>query len=47
MIIIKHRQNNINDLNNIPNNYGIEVDLRNHGEEIVVIHDPFNDDAVT
>ncbi|MGP4688231.1 hypothetical protein ACSV5K_17885 [Agrobacterium pusense] len=47
MIIIKHRQNLIEELAAASNTYGIEVDLRNHGDKIVVFHDPFNDDAVT
>lgn len=47
MIIIKHRQNLIEELVTTPNTYGVEIDLRNHGDKIVVFHDPFNNDAVT
>ena len=46
MIRIKHRTNDIHQLQNTPFNYGVEIDIRNHGDEILVVHDPFSTDAV-
>lgn len=37
-----HRINTINELTNISNNYGIELDLRdNLNDELILVHDPF------
>ena len=43
MLIISHRVNTITDLINTPLNYGIEVDLRDFNENIIIAHDPFSD----
>ena len=43
MLIISHRVNTITDLMNTPLNYGIEVDLRDFNENIILAHDPFTD----
>ena len=43
MLIISHRVNTITDLINTPLNYGIEVDLRDFNENIILAHDPFTD----
>jgi len=36
-----HRINNIKSLRVIPNNYGIELDLRDFGDKLILEHDPF------
>jgi hypothetical protein len=41
MIIIRHRINSINELLNIPIDYGVEIDLRSLGQELILEHDPF------
>ena len=40
-IYIAHRINTIKDLRQIPNNIGIELDLRDNNDSIHIIHDPF------
>jgi len=47
MIIIDHRRNTLPQLQATPHQYGIEVDLRNHGQDIIVTHDPFVTEGVT
>ena len=42
MNIIKHRVNTIEELKNVNHEYGIEVDVRYHNNEIILHHDPFN-----
>ena len=41
MLFIDHRRNTIAQLKETNPRYGVEVDLRNHGQEIIVTHDPF------
>jgi len=41
MILIVHRRNTIEDLKATPNGYGVEVDIRSRGEELIIHHDPF------
>ena len=41
MLIIKHAVNTIDQLQATPAEYGIEVDIRAFGSEIVLHHDPF------
>ena len=41
MIIIKHRVNSIEDLKKTSNKYGVEIDLRSYGQQIIVDHEPF------
>ena len=36
-----HRINNSNELNKFPDNYGIEIDLRDKDDRIILVHDPF------
>ena len=43
IIYISHRINNVSELNNIPTEYGVEIDLRDNGENIILQHDPFKD----
>ncbi len=42
-MIIQHRVNQSFLLQSIPREYGIEVDLRSSGNEIICSHDPFNE----
>ena len=42
MIIINHRINNIEGLEMLPPNQGIEVDVRYHKGDLILHHDPFN-----
>lgn len=41
MKIISHRRNTIEELAATPRKYGIEVDIRSCGEQLVIHHDPF------
>lgn len=38
---IAHRINTIEELVNIPNHCGVELDLRDYGSDIIIQHDPF------
>ncbi|MFL2485667.1 MAG: hypothetical protein ACJ0Q5_03600 [Candidatus Neomarinimicrobiota bacterium] len=44
-IFIKHRINSIEDLENIPQEYGVEVDIRIYNNEIILNHEPFKSGA--
>jgi len=41
MEFISHRINKVKDLINLPEIYGVELDLRDMGDEIVISHDPY------
>jgi hypothetical protein len=41
MIIIKHRVNSIEELDTTDYKYGVEIDLRSSGLELIIEHDPF------
>ena len=41
MEIILHRRNSIQSLKKTPITYGVEVDIRSKGEELILNHDPF------
>jgi len=41
MKLIAHRRNTIAELNTTPVRYGVEVDIRSHGDKLVIHHDPF------
>jgi hypothetical protein len=41
LIIIKHRVNSAKELINISSSYGIEIDLRSSGSDLILAHDPF------
>ncbi len=41
MLKVIHRINTIRELEKIPKEYGVEIDLRNEGTNIVLNHDPF------
>lgn len=41
MKIIAHRKNSVEDLLATPTQYGVEVDIRSRGHELIIHHDPF------
>ncbi|MFC0240114.1 phosphatidylinositol-specific phospholipase C/glycerophosphodiester phosphodiesterase family protein [Rhodopseudomonas telluris] len=41
MILIAHRRNTRAELQATPATYGIEMDVRSSGDELIVVHDPF------
>ena len=41
MILIRHRINSIDELLNIHSDYGVEIDLRSLGQELILEHDPY------
>jgi hypothetical protein len=41
MMPIAHRRNTLADLRATPAEYGVEVDVRSHGNRLIVQHDPF------
>ncbi len=41
MISIAHRINSINQLKHIDTRFGVEIDLRSEGNDLVLHHDPF------
>ena len=41
ILYIAHRVNTVQELLAIDEQYGVEVDLRDHGDKIVLVHDPF------
>jgi hypothetical protein len=41
MQYVAHRINTLTQLQQIPPEYGIEIDLRDHGQRLVLQHDPF------
>ena len=43
MEFIAHRVNTIEELRKVPKEYGVELDLRDFGERLILQHDPFMD----
>lgn len=43
MEYIAHRINTVEELKQIPKEYGVELDLRDFGDKLVLQHDPFKD----
>jgi len=43
MEYIAHRINTIEELKTIPKEYGVELDLRDFGDRLILQHDPFKD----
>ncbi len=43
MQFIAHRINTIEELKKIPSQYGVELDLRDNGNRLILQHDPFTD----
>jgi len=41
MEFIAHRINTIEELKKIPSEYGVELDLRDYGDKLILQHDPF------
>ena len=41
MEIIVHRINKIKELQNIDSNFGLEIDIRTYGNELILNHEPF------
>jgi hypothetical protein len=41
MLFIVHRINTRKELKGVPEKYGVEVDIRSHGNDLVVNHEPF------
>lgn len=42
MLYIQHRINTIKGLNETPTDYGVEIDLRTSGSDLILSHDPFS-----
>ena len=45
MIRIQHRCNTIAQLRAVPPELGVEIDIRNHGSALLLVHDPFSTDG--
>lgn len=43
MKFIAHRVNTIDELRKLPVEYGVEIDLRDQGDRLILQHDPFKD----
>ncbi len=43
MRFICHRVNTLDELRRVPHQYGVEIDLRDRGERLILQHDPFAD----
>lgn len=41
MKLISHRRNTVAELNATPTKYGVEVDIRSCGKQLIIHHDPF------
>ena len=41
MKFVSHRRNTVAELQATPHQYGIEVDIRSHGDQLIIHHDPF------
>lgn len=41
MQLISHRINKIHQLKKLDKNYGVEIDIRDNGKDLIVVHDPF------
>lgn len=43
MQFIAHRINTVSELDALPREFGVELDLRDHGDRLILQHDPFCD----
>jgi hypothetical protein len=43
LFIVKHRVNTLNELKEVNQNFGVEIDLRSKGDEIILHHEPYRD----
>ena len=41
MKLISHRRNTLQELQSTPPKYGVEIDIRSFGQELILHHDPF------
>ena len=41
MNLIRHRRNTIEELRSTPTALGVEIDIRSHGRDLILHHDPF------
>lgn len=41
MKFIAHRVNKVEELKTLPKEHGVELDLRDHGNDLILAHDPF------
>ena len=41
MIIVHHRRNEVAQLASVPVEEGVEIDIRSHGNDLIIQHDPF------
>lgn len=41
MHFIAHRVNTLEELDKLPCQYGVELDVRDHGNDLIVVHNPF------
>tara|TARA_A100001015_G_C15038068_1_gene737625 strand:+ start:3006 stop:3593 length:588 start_codon:yes stop_codon:yes gene_type:complete len=41
MILISHRVNKIKELIKLNPKYGVEIDIRDSGKDLIIVHDPF------
>ncbi|MCX8956441.1 phosphatidylinositol-specific phospholipase C/glycerophosphodiester phosphodiesterase family protein [Erwinia psidii] len=46
MNLIAHRRNTISELISTDRKYGVEVDIRSHGQQMIIGHDPFASGAL-
>lgn len=42
MHFISHRVNTVEELKRLPYEYGVEIDLRDEGDDLILSHDPFS-----
>lgn len=40
-LIIRHRRNTVDQLINTDNSFGVEIDVRSYGSDLILSHDPF------
>ena len=43
MLFIAHRINTVEELKSTPTNFGVEIDIRDRGERLILQHDPYKD----
>ncbi len=43
MEFIAHRVNTIEELSNLPSEYGVELDVRDSGNDLIIVHNPFEE----
>ena len=46
MILISHRRNLIEELKDTPRKYGVEIDIRTKGKDLIINHDPCKNGAL-